>query len=120
MASALGRTKASTGRSAAKRVALRVLFGYFQEPSRLGEIRLESGKAEMTRVNKAAKRMHAREALSRAERQLRTGGRAARTAWLVLGFLAAAVTASAIVWQILDRSEEPDVASDEEAKTENM
>jgi hypothetical protein len=57
--------------------------------------------------------------LNRAEQQLRSGGRAARTAWLVLGILAAAVTASVIVWQVLDRSEEPDVP-DEEARTEHM
>ena len=120
MASALVQAQASKGRPAAQHVALRVLFGYFREPSRLGEIRPEFGKAEMTRLNRAAKRVHAREALSRAERQLRKGGRAARTAWLVLGILAAAVTASVIVWQVLERSEEPDVASDEEAKTEHM
>jgi hypothetical protein len=73
----------------------------------------------MSRLNRAAGRAHAREALNRAERQLRSGGRAARTAWLVLGILAAAVTASVIVWQVLDRSEEPDVP-DEEARTEHM
>lgn len=71
-------------------------------------------------MNRAANKIHAREALSRAEKRLRSGGRASRTAWLILGILAAAVTASVIVWQVLERSEEPETAPDGESRTENM
>jgi hypothetical protein len=71
-------------------------------------------------MNRAANKVHAREALSRAEKHLRSGGRASRTAWLVLGILAAAVTGSVIVWQVLERSEEPSSAPDEESRKESM
>ncbi|KRE68391.1 hypothetical protein ASG92_00450 [Arthrobacter sp. Soil736] len=71
-------------------------------------------------MNRAANKIHAREALSRAEKRLRSGGRGSRTAWLVLGILAAAVTGSVIVWQVLERSEEADTAPEEESRTENM
>ena len=79
----------------------------------------ESRKVEIG-MNRAANKVHAREALSRAEKRLRSGGRASRIAWLVLGILAAAVTGSVIVWQVLERSEEPEAAPDGEPRTENI
>jgi hypothetical protein len=75
----------------------------------------------MIRLNRAADGMQVRETLSRAERKLRSARQASRTAWLVAGILAAAVTGSVIVWQILDRSGEPEATPDrEEARTEHM
>ena len=74
----------------------------------------------MIRLNRAAKKVDAREALNRAERKLRSTGRVSRAAWLIAGVVAAAVTLSVIVWEVLDRSEEPETAPDEEPRTEHM
>jgi hypothetical protein len=67
----------------------------------------------MIRSNRAGDNVRVREAVGRAERKLRSAGKVSRTAWLIAGILAAAVTGSVIVWQVLDRSGEPDPVREE-------
>jgi hypothetical protein len=74
----------------------------------------------MTRLSRGTDGVQIREALSRAERKLRSTRQASRTAWLIAGIVAAAVTGSVIVWQVLDRSGEPEATPDRKAPTEHM
>lgn len=71
-------------------------------------------------MNRAAKKVYVRDALTSVEGKLRTRGGASRIAWMVLGIVAAAVTGAVVVWQVVDHSDEQEAEPEKEAKAEHL